>query len=112
MGEGKIIGVSTHNLDQAKDAEAQGADYIGIGPVFSTSTKPDALNPIGCDVVFQVKKEVKMPVVAIGGISEQNIKQVLEIGVDGVAVVSAIFAQEDVLEATKRLLRIIREYKE
>lgn len=111
LGEDKIIGASTHNMEQAKTAEAEGADYLGIGPVFSTSTKPDALNPVGCEAVSHIKKGVKIPVVAIGGISPQNIREVLKAGADGVAVVSAIFAQEDVLEATRRLSGIIREYK-
>ncbi|MBC7188736.1 thiamine phosphate synthase, partial [Candidatus Aerophobetes bacterium] len=96
MGDNKIIGVSTHNLEEAKKAEKEGADYIATGPVFSTSTKPDALSPIGCKLLSCIKKEVSIPVVAIGGISLENLKQVLDAGADGIAVVSAIFSSEDV----------------
>lgn len=111
LGEDKIIGVSTHNVEQAVRAGAEGADYIGVGPVFSTSTKPDALEPLGCEMVSHINREVKIPVVAIGGISPQNIKDVLETGVEGIAVVSSIFLKEDISGATQRLLNIIREFK-
>ena len=111
MGEDKIIGVSTHNLEQAKKAEAEGADYIGVGPVFSTSTKPDALHPVGCEMIRCIKKEVKIPVVAIGGICPENLKEVLEAGADGVAVISAIFARRDILKATQNLIKLIKEFK-
>ena len=111
LGEDKIIGVSTHNLDQAKRAELEGADYIGIGPVFSTPTKPDALSPVACGMVSCIKKEVTIPVVAIGGISRDNVRRVLETGADGVAMVSAIFGGEDVSSITKQLLRIVKECK-
>ena len=111
MGEDKIIGVSTHNLKEAKEAQSQGADYIGVGPIFATFTKPDARAPVGVEVISQIKEEIKIPVIAVGGITSQNIHQVLKAGADGVAVISAIFAQENILKATKTLREIIDEFR-
>ena len=90
MGKKKIIGISTHNVEQAIAAEAEGADYIGFGPVFYTSTKEDAGSPKGTDVLREIKKQVHIPVVAIGGINLENLRSVLDTGIDAVAVSSAI----------------------
>jgi len=89
MGKKKIIGISTHSVEQAISAEAGGADYIGFGPVFHTTTK-DAGIPKGTDMVREVKRQVHIPVVAVGGIDLGNIRRVLETGVDAVAVSSAL----------------------
>ena len=89
MGRKKIIGISTHNVEQAIAAETEGADYIGLGPVFHTTTK-DAGRPKGTDMLIEVKKQLHIPVVAIGGIDFGNIASVLDTGVDAVAVSSAI----------------------
>lgn len=88
LGKDKIIGRSTHNLQQALEAQQQGADYIGIGPVFHTSTKKGAA-PIGLDVVKEVVQQVTIPVVAIGGITEENFESVLATGVTRIAVASS-----------------------
>jgi len=112
MGEDKVIGISTHSLEEAKKAEKEGADYIGVGPIFPTPTKTDAPGPVGCEIISQIKKEVKIPVVAIGGISPHNLREVLEAGADGIASISAIFVQKDVLKATENLIRMIRKFKE
>jgi thiamine-phosphate pyrophosphorylase len=85
----RIVGISTHNLDQAKEAELGGADYIGFGPVFHTTTK-DAGTPKGIDNIRIVKEHVSIPVVAIGGISLDNIISVVEAGADSVALATAI----------------------
>lgn len=102
LGEDKILGVSAQTVEQAVSAEKNGADYLGVGAVFSTSTKLDAQ-----DVSFQTLQEictaVSIPVVAIGGISEQNILKLKGSGADGVAVISAIFAKPDIYGATKAL---------
>ncbi len=108
MGESKIIGISTHSFKQAIEAKAEGADYIGIGPVFSTPTKPGVC-PVGLEIVSRIKKEIKIPLVAIGGISKENAKKVLETGTDGIAVVTAIFGSKDVFTATENLLKIVRK---
>jgi thiamine-phosphate pyrophosphorylase len=91
MGKDKIIGISAHNLKQAIEAEKEGADYIGFGPVFHTVTK-DAGIPKGTDMLQVIKSQVQIPVVAIGGINIGNIRSVLDTGVDAVAVASAILS--------------------
>lgn len=108
LGEDKILGVSAQTVEQAIKAEKTGADYLGVGAVFSTSTKLDAQ-----DVSFQTLKEicaaVAIPVVAIGGIHEKNILQLRGSGVDGVAVISAIFAKPDIYAAAKQLCALSKE---
>ena len=86
----KIIGISTHSIEQAIDAEAIGADYIGIGPIFKTTTKN--YQEIGLEVIAKVKNSVKIPFVAIGGIDKNNIDCVLEAGASRIAAISALFA--------------------
>lgn len=102
IGKDKILGVSVQTVDQAILAEKKGADYLGVGAVFSTSTKLDAT-----DVSFNTLKEicnaVSIPVVAIGGINKNNVLKLSGSSVDGIAVVSAIFAEKDVYKATKEL---------
>jgi thiamine-phosphate pyrophosphorylase len=89
MGYTKIVGVSTHTLREAMEAEKGGADYIGFGPVFYTATK-DAGEPKGVDVLRKIKDSVKIPVIAIGGIKTDNVKSVFDAGCDGAAVSSGI----------------------
>lgn len=91
----RIVGLSTHSLDEALEAERDGADYIAIGPVFRTPTKPLA-KPVGLELVRAVTTKVQVPVFAIGGITLDTIDQVLEAGAKRVAVVSAILKQDDV----------------
>lgn len=91
MGKNRIVGISTHSLEQAIEAEKGGADYIGFGPVFHTTTK-DAGGPKGVSMLREVKKQVTIPLVAIGGINFENIQLVLDAGADAVAVASAILA--------------------
>ena len=108
IGEDKILGVSAKTVEQAKLAEANGADYLGAGAMFSTSTKLDTdLMPF--DTLQAICSVVSIPVVAIGGIGEHNIIQLKGSGIDGVAVVSAIFAQPDITAATKRLAALAKE---
>ena len=98
----KLIGVSASTLAEALIAQQQGADYLGVGAVFSTKTKTDAPE-VSLDLLKLIKKSVTIPVVAIGGINRTNLQQVMAMGIDGVSVVSAILAQENILEATKQL---------
>jgi thiamine-phosphate pyrophosphorylase len=97
---GRIVGISTHNLDQAKEAELGGADYIGFGPVFHTTTK-DAGSPKGIDIIRTVKENVGIPVVAIGGISLDNIVSVVDAGADAVALATAICKGDMAVNAEK-----------
>lgn len=105
IGQDKILGVTAKTVAQAIKAEADGADYLGVGAAFSTSTKLDT-NVISFDTIRDICNGVSVPVVAIGGISEKNILKLKGVGVDGVAVVSAIFAKEDVGSATKEMLKL------
>jgi thiamine-phosphate pyrophosphorylase len=89
MGKGKLIGISTHSLEQAIRAQEAGADYIGFGPMFYTATK-DAGNPKGLKVLRQVRKVIDIPIVAIGGITWENVTEVLNSGADAAAVASGI----------------------
>lgn len=89
MGTNKLIGISTHSLRQAVEAQNSGADYIGFGPIFHTATK-DAGKPKGIDAITKIKKNIKIPVVAIGGITWENAYEVLNAGADSVAVASGI----------------------
>ncbi|MDD4844310.1 MAG: thiamine phosphate synthase, partial [Anaerotignum sp.] len=99
LGRDKIIGVSTRTVEEALLAQERGADYLGVGAMFQTSTKLDA-----ADVTFQELREicnaVEIPVVAIGGISSKNVEELQGTGIDGVAVVSALFAAEDIKQAS------------
>jgi len=108
IGEDKILGVSAQTVEQALLAERQGADYIGVGAVFSTSTKNDA-DDVTFETVKAICEAVSIPVVAIGGINEHNLSQLKGYGVDGVAVISAIFAKSDISKATKELLELSKE---
>ncbi len=105
LGSHKIIGLSAHTVEEAIKAEEMGADYIGVGTVFNTSTKSDA-TPVSFDTLKSICSRVRIPVVAIGGINKNNILKLSGSGADGVAVISAIFAQPDIGMATKELLRL------
>ncbi|MBU3958625.1 MAG: thiamine phosphate synthase [Candidatus Omnitrophica bacterium] len=87
LGKDKIIGVSCHSLKQAKSAEVQGADYISIGPVFSTPTKPE-YKPVGLGLIREISQKIKIPFFAVGGINEKNIGKVLDAGAKRIAVCS------------------------
>jgi thiamine-phosphate pyrophosphorylase len=102
----KIIGVSASTLEEALLAQQQGADYIGVGAIYSTLTKTDAPD-VSLDQLELIKKSVRIPVVAIGGINRTNLQQVMATGIDGVSVVSAVLAQENILEAAKQLKELI-----
>ena len=107
LGPGRLIGISTHNLTQAAEAEAGGADYIGFGPVFPTETKENPDPVVGVEGLREVRALVRIPVVAIGGITAKNAGGVRAAGADGVAVVSAVLAASDPKAAIAELLRAI-----
>lgn len=107
MGDRAIIGVSVQNVEQALAAQAGGADYLGVGAVFSTSTKPDAVQGIGLGLVFEIRHTVDIPVVAIGGINRGNVQDVIRAGADAAAVVSAVVAQDDPRSAAHELRDLI-----
>jgi len=107
LGPGKLIGISTHSLKQAKDAQAAGADYIGFGPIFTTTTK-DAGQAQGIGALTAVKQAVSIPVIAIGGITHDTVQEVIRAGADGVAVISAVLSAEDIRSAAGEMIREIR----
>lgn len=108
IGKDKIMGVSAVTVEQAVLAEQSGADYIGVGAVFATSTKKDA-DVVPLETLKKICKAVSIPVVAIGGICEENILQLKGSGVDGVAVISAVFAKPDIYQAAKDLRRLAEQ---
>ncbi|MFA5093539.1 MAG: thiamine phosphate synthase [Candidatus Omnitrophota bacterium] len=101
LGKDKIIGVSCHNLSQALKAQNEGADYIGVGPIFSTSTKPET-RPIGLKVLKAIKNKIKIPCFAIGNIHLGNLKQIMATGTRRVAVCRAIIKAKDLNVAIKQ----------
>ena len=108
VGENMIIGISAHTVEEAKFAQENGADYIGIGAVFETSTKND-VDVIPYEKVKSICDAVDIPKVAIGGINAENILKLKGSGIDGVAVVSAIFGAKDIGKATKELYTLVNK---
>ncbi len=102
IGNDKILGVSAQTVEQAKLAEAHGADYLGVGAVFPTSSKDDAVE-VNYDTLKAICQAVNIPVVAIGGINSENVRELKGSGIVGVAVISAVFGQENIEEATADL---------
>ena len=102
LGARKIVGVSTHNIAQAKQAVLDGADYIGVGPVFRSATKPREILP-GLDFARQAAKEISIPAVAIAGISLENVDDVIATGVRAVAVTAAVVGCDDVAGTARKL---------
>ena len=102
LGPDEIIGVSAHTVEQAILAEAKGADYLGVGAVFPTSSKEDA-DAVSHETLKAICEAVSIPVIAIGGINKDNVSVLSGSGICGVAVISAIFAQKDIESATKDL---------
>lgn len=106
-----MIGVSTHSLDEALEAEKDGADFITLGPVYQTPSKIKYGEPIGIDTLREVTSQISMPVFGIGGIKLDRVKEVMEAGADGVALISAIFASEDIEKTTEDFLRLLNQNK-
>ena len=102
LGSAKVVGVSAQTVEQAVQAEADGADYLGVGAVFPTGSKDDA-DDVSHDTVKAICEAVNIPVIAIGGISKDNVGQLAGLGLDGVAVISAIYASDDLKAATEDL---------
>lgn len=106
----KLIGVSTRTVEQAQEAETQGADYIAAGSVYSSPSKPEA-EVIGLEQLRRIRQTTALPVVAIGGINRENIGEVMSTGVESAAVISAVITQENIEEATRLLVKAIETAK-
>ena len=101
---GKIIGISTHDLEQAKQAEDGGADYIGFGPMFGTTTKETGYTARGIKMLREIHRAVQIPIVAIGGINEANVSEIWEAGADSAAIISDILGAPDITAKIKSIL--------
>lgn len=110
MGPARILGVSVDTVEEAILAERDGANYLGVGPVFEArGTKPDAGLPLGVDRIARIRRRCGLPIVAIGGINAENARTVREAGADAAAVISAIVAADDIAHAARRLKRILED---
>lgn len=107
VGASMIIGISAESVDDAVESENSGADYIGISPVFSTTTKKNIADPLGLEGVRAIRKAVQIPLVAIGGIDQQNAVDVIKAGADGIAVVSAIVSASSPETAARNLYQAV-----
>jgi thiamine-phosphate pyrophosphorylase len=106
IGPDRILGVSARSVAEAKEAEAAGADYLGVGDIFGTTSKPDAGAPIGIERFAEIVSSVSIPVVGIGGITLENAALVMQSGAAGVAVISAVIGAPDPEAAARRLRQI------
>jgi thiamine-phosphate pyrophosphorylase len=110
LGKGAIIGGSAGNMEEARKCLSEGADYIGFGPVYFTASKEDAGPAGGLDLLKQVVEEIPLPIIAIGGITRENAPLVMQAGVHGIAVISAVCCQKDPTEATQCLRRLLEDH--
>ena len=109
LGEGRIIGGSAATLDEALKCLSDGADYVGFGPVYPTSSKDDAGPVSGIDILKQVVEIIPLPIIAIGGVGAENIPDVMRAGARGIAVISAVCCQDDPEEATRALYQALNK---
>lgn len=109
VGKKMLVGVSTHSLAEAVNAEETGADFITLGPIFVTPSKMQYGEPLGVESIGIVKKHIRIPVFGLGGIRNANIAQVMQAGADGIAMISAIFAADDIQRAAELTNRRISE---
>ena len=109
LGEGRIIGGSAATLDEARKCLSEGADYVGFGPVYPTSSKDDAGPVSGIDILKQVVEIIPLPIIAIGGVGAENIPDVMRAGAHGIAVISAVCCQDDPEEATRSLYQALHK---
>ena len=109
LGESKIIGVSANNLEAALKAENDGADYLGVGAVFATGTKKDT-KPVSTESLKEICSQVKIPVVAIGGIKRDNITLLNGTGISGVAVISSVIGKPDISSAARELKALFNPF--
>ena len=108
IGKDKILGVSVQTVEQALLAQSQGANYLGVGSIFTTTSKDDAKS-VSINTLKEICNAVNIPVVAIGGIDKDNVKQLSQTGISGIAVISAIYANKNIKSATMKLKELIKE---
>jgi thiamine-phosphate diphosphorylase len=108
IGSDMMLGISAATVDEALTAEKDGADYVGLGPIFPTRTKTDAVPPVGTGRLREVRDAISLPIVAIGGITHQNAAEVIRAGADNIAVIGTIFRAENPAAAARRLIAIAK----
>jgi thiamine-phosphate pyrophosphorylase len=108
VGDKMMIGVSTHRIEEARAAEADGADFITFGPIFETPSKASLGAPVGLEAIKIVKKSVNIPIFGLGGIKGRNLGHVLWAGAYGVAMISAIFSAEDIKKKAKNMIEMVQ----
>lgn len=108
LGDDKIIGMTAHNLEEALAAQNAGASYIGVGAVFPTNTKSDTI-PMSYDTLKEITSNINIPIVAIGGINTDNLNKLKDSGIDGIAVISAIFSKKDICLATSNMKKLVKK---
>lgn len=96
IGLGKLIGVTVHNLQEAIEAESEGATYVAVAPIYPTNTKADTKEPVGLELIKEIKKACKIPVIAIGGINLDNAPEVIKSGANMICAISAVFNADDI----------------
>jgi thiamine-phosphate pyrophosphorylase len=111
LGDGKIIGVTVHNVCEAMEAERIGADYVGLSPIFTTGTKKDAGTACGVSMICEIRGKIHIPIVAIGGITRENAAETILAGADSTAAISAVVSSENVYREVKEFIELIREAK-
>jgi thiamine-phosphate pyrophosphorylase len=109
LKDSMIIGISAESSKDAVQAEKDGADYIGVSPIFATPTKTDTVFPLGLEGLYEMRRSVSVPLVGIGGLNKKNVGEVIKNGADGVAVVSAIVAADDPEKAARELIQIVQQ---
>ncbi len=110
LGPGKVIGVTVNTVDQALLAARQGADYLGVSPIFATQTKPDAGEPAGLSLLREIRRLVSLPLIGIGGITLENASAVITAGADGLCAISAVVTQPDVAAAIRAFQRLFGQH--
>jgi len=108
VGEGLIIGASTHSREEAMQAEQEGADFITLGPVYGTQSKLRYGSPLGLEVLERTRDDIAVPVFAIGGITKERVEEVLKSGAYGIALISAILASHDIKTTTEEFMRLLK----
>ena len=108
LGPEKIIGITVHNITEATEAQRLGADYLGVSPIFQTATKSDAGKPAGIALIEEIRAQVDIPLIAIGGINLANASEVVRAGADGLCAISAVVAKEDVSSEIKKFQELFR----
>lgn len=109
VGEDKIVGVSAHTVEEALKAQEDGANYLGVGAIFPTGTKKDAID-VSIETLKEIVQKVHIPVVAIGGVSENNVDKLSGTGIDGISVVSAILGKKDIKKAAEELKKAVLRF--